>query len=139
MTGEYLEKLGLSENQIKIYLDLASYPESTVVQIHRRIEEPRSSIYLELERLINDGVVTSKKVGKSTLFKITDPKVFELNLKEESKKLKFLSQNLTEFEKEIKKLEKTKETKKTINVYMFFCINDIFLLQFRKIHRKTYR
>jgi sugar-specific transcriptional regulator TrmB len=117
LTQDYLNKLGLNENQIKIYLDLASYPESTVVQVHNRISEPRSSIYLELERLINEGYVTSKKVGKSTLFKITDPKVFELNLKEETDKLNFLTQNLGEFDTEIKKLKSTKETQKSINVY----------------------
>lgn len=116
-TNEYLTKLGLTDKQISIYLSLASYPDSTVVQISKRINEPRSSIYLELERLINLGFVISKKVGKSTLYKITDPKILELTLQNEASKLQFLTTNLDSFAATIKTLEVTKEPPKAINIY----------------------
>ena len=115
--GDFLKKLGLTDNQTKVYLDLAAYPESTVVQIHKRIEEPRSTIYLELERPADRGFVISKKVGKSTYFKVTDPKVLQLNLEEEAKRLQFLNENLEGFDKKVKELEVTKETERTINIY----------------------
>jgi len=114
---DYLNKLGINKNQTKIYLDLASYPESTVVKISKRIRKPRSSIYLELERLINKGLVISKKVGKSTYFKITDPKILQLTIEEDSKRLDFLKKNLKSFDSGVKKLVTTKETPKTINIY----------------------
>ncbi len=116
-TVDYLTKLGLSQKQIKIYLDLAAHPESTVVQVHGRIQEPRSSIYLELERLIDEGFVISKKVGKSTLYKITDPKILQLVLEERAKNLQFLTQNLGSFSQDIKEFEVARETPKTINIY----------------------
>ena len=85
--GDFLSQLGLSKKQIRIYLDLAANPESTVVDIYRRIHQPRSSIYLELERLINKSYVISKKIGNSTFFKITEPKILKFSLEEEIEKL----------------------------------------------------
>jgi sugar-specific transcriptional regulator TrmB len=114
---EYLAKLGLSDNQIKLYLDLAAHPDASVVQISKRVIEPRSSIYLELERLIDLGYVISKKVGKTTLYKITDPKILALTLESEAAKIQFLTTNLTSFAASIKTLETAKEPPKTINIY----------------------
>lgn len=114
---QFLHQLGLSDQQIKIYLDLASNPESTVVGIHKRLYSPRSSIYLELERLIDKGFVISKKVGKTTCYKITNPDILKLTIEDEAKKLRYLKENLDEFSKSINDLEGNKETPKTINIY----------------------
>lgn len=114
---EFLKQLGLNSQQTKIYLDLASHPESTVVGIHKRLYRPRSSIYLELERLIDRGFVISKKVGKTTTYKITDPQILKLTIEEEAKRLHNLSENLGEFSKSINELEGNKEMPKTINIY----------------------
>lgn len=114
---EFLHQLGLNGQQIKIYLDLASNPESTVVQIHKRLFRPRSSIYLELERLIGKGLVISKKVSKTTSYKITNPEILELTIEEEAKKLLYLKKNLNIFSKSINDLESKKQTQKTINIY----------------------
>lgn len=114
---EFLKQLGLNDGQIKIYIDLASHPESTVVGIHKRIFSPRSTIYLELERLIDRGFVISKKVGKTTLYKITNPDILKLTIEEEAKKLDFLKVNLKEFSKSIVDLESNNEAPKTINIY----------------------
>src|SRR3990167_8865675 len=93
---EFLNQLGLSDQQINIYLDLASNPDSTVVQIHKRLFSPRSSIYLKLERLIDKGFVISKKVGKTTVYKITNPEILKLTIEEEAEKLLYLKKNLGE-------------------------------------------
>lgn len=114
---EFLKHLGLSDEQIKIYLDLASNPESTVVAIHKRLYSPRSSIYLELERLIDRGFVISKKVGKTTFYKITNPEILKLTIDKEAEKLAILSKNLGEFSKSIIDLEGNKVAPKTINIY----------------------
>jgi sugar-specific transcriptional regulator TrmB len=114
---DFLTKLGLTDKQTKIYLDLAAYPESTVVQVNKRIAEPRSSIYLELERLTHDGLVISKRVGKSTYYRITDPKILQLKLESEATKLQFLTQNLDLFNQDIKTLEITKQPPKAVNIY----------------------
>lgn len=113
----FLQKLGLSDQQIKIYLDLASHPESTVVDIHKRLFSPRSSLYLELERMIYKGFVISKKVGKTTFYKITNPDILRLKIEEEATKLNFLKDNLSDFSKRINDLEDNKKIPKTINIY----------------------
>ncbi len=115
--NEYLAKLGLSSRQIKVYLDLAAYPESTVVEINKRVLSPRSTIYLELERLINLGFVISKKIGKSTHYKITDPKILQLTLTNEATKLEFLTSHLQSFSQNIQALSISPTPPKTINIY----------------------
>ncbi len=114
---EFLRQLGLTNQQIKIYIDLASHPESTVVGIYKRIFFPRSSIYLELERLIDRGFVITKKVGKTTFYKITNPDILRLTIEEETKKFNNLSENLGEFAKNIGELEGNTAAPKTINIY----------------------
>jgi len=115
--NDYLTQLGLSKKQIKIYLDLAAHPESTVVQVHKRIHQPRSSIYLETERLIDKGFVISKKVGKTTFYKITNPEILQLSLEEEAQKNNFLIKNLPDFYHSIKDLKAVSDEQKTINLY----------------------
>lgn len=114
---EYLTKLGLTPKQVDIYLDLAKHPDSTIVQAHKRLGSPRSSLYLESERMIDKGIVISKKVGKSTLYEITDPRIMELTLESESAKLNFLTSNLKSFIKNITNLKDKPEPAKTINIY----------------------
>jgi sugar-specific transcriptional regulator TrmB len=117
--NKFLAKYGLTARQSKIYLDLAAKPESTVVATGKRTKYPRSTIYLELERLMGMGLVISKKVGKSTLYKITDPKVMEHSLREESEKLSFLNKNLSDFNKQLESLKEAEENgeQRTINIY----------------------
>lgn len=114
---EYLTTLGLSNKQVKIYLDLASHPESTIVSLNKRLSIPRSSLYLEAERLLDKGFVISKHVGKSTYYKVTDPKILQLTLEEESTKLDYLTGNLKDFADNILKLNTASEPKKMINIY----------------------
>ena len=103
--SDYLAQLGLSKRQIRIYLDLAAHPDSTVVHIHKRITLPRSSIYLEAERLIDKGYLISKKVGKTTFYKITNPEILQLSLEDEAQKTNFLIENLPDFYHSIKNLK----------------------------------
>ncbi len=115
--NRYLSTLGLTQKQITLYLDLAGHPDSTVVQVHKRVNEPRSSIYLELERMIGLGFVISKKVGKSTQYKITDPHVLKFRFEEEKNKLQYLVSNLSEFALTVKQLGQAQAPKQTINIY----------------------
>ena len=88
-----------------------------MVEVHNRIHEPRSSIYLELERLINIGYVISKKVGKSTHYKTTNPHSLQPTLEKESEKYKFLIDNLNDFSQNLNQLKTTKDSPQTINIY----------------------
>ena len=114
---DFLTQFGLSERQIKIYLDLAANPESTVVAVNKNIKLPRSTIYLELQRLIQRGLVISKVVGKTTYFKITDPKALKLSFEDEESRLQELTSNLDAFNKTIKGLQGMKEKPMSVNIY----------------------
>lgn len=81
--GEFLKNLGLSDRQVEIYLDVSSFSQSSVVEIAKRTEIPRSTIYLELDRLIKKGLVTVQKIGASKKYSVTRFENFKLKLEEE--------------------------------------------------------
>lgn len=56
---EYLKRLGLSKKQRKILYSLSKHKESSVVEISTDTKIPRSSIYLELDRLEEMGFAVS--------------------------------------------------------------------------------
>lgn len=116
-TGEFLKQLDLNDKQIDIYLDLAAYPDSTVVEISRRIKLPRSSIYLELDRLIQKGLALSLKVGKTMKFSIADPNNLKVKILDESDKLRYLINNVENFAEEVEKLRGVRTSTNSINVY----------------------
>jgi sugar-specific transcriptional regulator TrmB len=114
---EFLQNLGLNSKQIDIYLYLASSPESSVVEIAKSIKRPRSSIYLELDRLISKGFVTSQKIGKTTKYKIIEPNSLKYKIKEEKEKLTSLTKNIDEFVKNIDHLKTPQASYNSIQVY----------------------
>jgi sugar-specific transcriptional regulator TrmB len=116
-TRDFLKQYGLTAKQIDIYLDLAAHPDSTVVNISKRARLPRSTIYLELQRLTQAGTVISKNVGKTTLFKVTDPKVLKLSLQDEVARLSNLTANLDSFNNMIQALAGAKPEPLSVNIY----------------------
>lgn len=114
---EFLSQLGLTHKQIRIYTDLAQNPDSTVVQISRRTGLPRSSIYTELDQLIDKGYVHFKKVGKSTKFKITDPRNIKYELDEKSRLIAQLQANADQFVSQLLSGPATQKSHHSINVY----------------------
>lgn len=115
--NEFLTLLGLTQRQVQIYLDLAANPESTVVNISNRIKRPRSTIYLELEKLIQDGFVISEKVGKVNVFKITQPAALKFRLDEKLSRFHKLSVELNNFTQDLRGLEKSKSATNTVDIY----------------------
>jgi sugar-specific transcriptional regulator TrmB len=114
---KYLNELGLSENQQMIFISLASNPESTVVMIAKDTELPRSTIYLELDRLKSQGYVISKKVSKTTKFSITDPRNIKLLLNDEKGRIDTLFGNIDTFIEQIEKSAESSNSYSTINLY----------------------
>lgn len=82
---EELKKIGLSENEAKIYLALLELGSSTVQKIGEKAGTKRPTAYVQLESLMNQGLVTTFEKGKKTLFRAEDPeylkKVIEKNKK----------------------------------------------------------
>lgn len=79
-----LKKIGLSDNETKVYLALLELGSATVQQIAQKAEVNRPTTYVQLESLMKDGLVTSfekspnnKKRKTKTYFRAEDPEYLQ--------------------------------------------------------------
>lgn len=72
-----LKKIGLSENEARVYLALLELGNSAVQQIAQKAAIKRPTTYVQLESLMKRGLVTSFERGPKTLFRAEDPEYLQ--------------------------------------------------------------
>ncbi len=79
-----LREIGLSDNEIRVYLATLELKNASVALISSRTGLPRSTIYDTLNRLTEKGFIASYKKEKKLLYSAVDPKELlnQLKLKE---------------------------------------------------------
>jgi len=90
MQYQLLKKLGMNENEIKIYLFLLKTGESTAPEISKNTNIDKATIYRALDNLITLGFVSEIKINKIKRFTASPPhKLIDKTeeLKEELKKI----------------------------------------------------
>lgn len=92
--NQVLSSFGLSQKEQDIYLLLSKTSWSTVSSLAQKSSIKRTTIYRILESLQQKGLVETRIDDKSTLYQISDPKVFQSLLIESEKKLKQLKLGL---------------------------------------------
>ena len=107
---EDLKKLGLTENEIKIYLSLLKIGETPVGGIINDLKVHRQIAYNALDSLEKRNMIVKIIKNKVYHFKIADPKIIVENLQKQELIAKRLSKNI---EKEFKKSKHEHE----INIY----------------------
>lgn len=83
-----LKKIGLSENEAKVYLALLELGSSTAQQVAQKAELKRPTTYVQLESLMKRGLVTSFEKGVKTLFRAEDPEHLKQVLEKEKEEQK---------------------------------------------------
>jgi len=80
--GEILEELGLSKNEVKVYLTLLELGSATSWEISNRIKIHRTNTYDALSRLVKKGLVSYIQKKDKKLYEILDPSQLKNVLKE---------------------------------------------------------
>lgn len=83
-----LKKIGLSENEAKVYLALLELGSSTAQKIAQKAELKRPTTYVQLESLMKRGLVTSFEKNTKTLFRSEDPEHLKQVLEKEKEEQK---------------------------------------------------
>ncbi len=79
MEFDSLIQLGLTEAEAKIYSAILKLKTCTVREISKECGFHRTNIYDVLEQLIEKGLATTSREGKTTIYSATDPKnLYEL-------------------------------------------------------------
>ena len=94
-----LKLLGLTDNEIKIYLMLLENPRSSGTDIRRKITIANSAMYSSIDVLISKGLIIYEKLQTGRLYSALDPEVISAILEEQRKKIEAKIPFLKELQK----------------------------------------
>lgn len=83
-----LEKIGLSSNEIKVYLYLVDHGQSKAGDIAKGTEIQRSSAYGAINSLVHKGLVAYAMIGKVKFFQATSPNRLVEYIREQEETIK---------------------------------------------------
>ena len=98
-----LERVGLSHNEVKVYLFLVDYGHSKAGRIAKETGIQRSSAYAAINSLTYKGLISYAKVGEVKFFQGTSPERLIEFIKEKEDLIKDLIPELTQRYKAAKK------------------------------------
>ncbi|MEK6874940.1 MAG: helix-turn-helix domain-containing protein [Nanoarchaeota archaeon] len=94
MDTDILRKIGLTENEIKIYLHMLKSGSSTAYEICKQTGIYRVHVYDKLEQLMNKGLVTHVYQGAKKYFQATHPSKIKHYLEDQKRELELLEQEV---------------------------------------------
>ncbi|MFA6889299.1 MAG: helix-turn-helix domain-containing protein [Candidatus Woesearchaeota archaeon] len=94
MNTDVLRKIGLTENEIKIYINLLKIGLSTAYDIGKNTGIYRVHVYDKLEQLMNKGLVTHVYKGAKKYFQATHPSKIVHYLEDKKKELELQEQDV---------------------------------------------
>ncbi|MCK4552826.1 hypothetical protein KAT80_01350 [Candidatus Pacearchaeota archaeon] len=123
MNTEILKELGLTKNEITIYLFLLREGDSTTGAIIKTTKIANSRVYESLNSLISKGFATYNLQKNGKHFQATEPKIFLEKQKELKEKIEILVPQLSS-------LRKTEKDETTMAIYEGY---EGFKIAFKKI------
>tara|TARA_Y100000310_G_scaffold166291_1_gene166007 strand:+ start:350 stop:1084 length:735 start_codon:yes stop_codon:yes gene_type:complete len=84
---EKLKLLGLTDNEIKIYVLILKLGKCTGTEIRRKTGIANSRVYAALDTLLQKGIITYEKRQRGKLYSALDPDVISEVMKERMKKI----------------------------------------------------
>lgn len=99
---EELKEIGLTENEIQIYITLLKLGTSTPAQIAEKTGFSRSYVYDALQRLLEKEIINSIYIKNKKNFQATNPKHLQELIKSKLEKIELVIPQLLEFIKPLK-------------------------------------
>lgn len=118
MNKKILEEIGMTPNEIEVYLSLLKVGLSTTTNIIKESKVHASKIYSILDRLIDKGFATKTIINKKTQYQVSDPEMIKIYLEN---KRKNIDSQLTEIKKimpEIRNLKESKSKDEEVQVFL---------------------
>ena len=103
---EKLKFLGLSNNEIEIYIALLKNPQSTGAVVKRLTGISNSRVYSSIDTLIGKGLVTYERISTGRLFSAVDPEMFKQIMEDRKQQIEEIVPKLKSL-----KIEKGESTK----------------------------
>jgi len=107
MFEKYLQDIGLSDKEASVYLALLAYENASALEIAKKTNIKRPTVYTALESLAKKGLVSETTVGKKTYYYAEVPEKLEslierkmVSLRESQKTLKDIIPQLKSLSRE---------------------------------------
>jgi sugar-specific transcriptional regulator TrmB len=108
MLEKYLQEIGLSDNESKVYVALLQVDNDSVLDIAKKTKINRTTIYLILDSLSKKGLIGEVKIDKKVRYQAEPPERLETYtenqktvLEERSKRLKDIIPQLKSIQREV--------------------------------------
>lgn len=112
-----LEEIGLTKNEVKVYLALSKIGLTTTSLIIKKTGINTSKVYESLERLLKKGLVSYTIIKNKKHWQAEDPKRIREFLEEEKKKIEQKEKKMINIIPELRELRKIKHKAPEYSIY----------------------
>lgn len=117
MNTEVLRKIGLTKNEVKIYLTLLKSGTSTAYKLSQTTGIYRVHVYDKLEQLITKGLVSYIYEGAKKHFKATSPSKLKQYIEDKKKELEQQEKEVTSILPELEAMEESPKEDTSVEVF----------------------
>ena len=117
MNTDILRKIGLTENEIKIYLNLLKSGSSIAYEIGKQTGIYRVHVYDKLEQLMDKGLVTHVYRGAKKYFQATHPSKIKQYIEDQKRKLEIQEQEVNTILPELEAMTKIPKEDTFVEVF----------------------
>ena len=117
MNKEILRKIGLTDSEIEVYLDLIKHGESLASEIASRVNISRTYVYDAIQNLIDRGLITYVIKNNRRYFKALEVEKLLEYLDERTEQLKKQKQEVNKLIKKLKVLQTPIKKKPVVEVF----------------------
>jgi len=103
---KYLEEIGLSEKEAKIYLTLLQFDSANIQEITNKSKINRTTVYPVLETLTKKGLVNESVSNKKTTYQAVSPEHLETFIEQQKIKLQEKLHRLKDIIPQIKSIQR---------------------------------
>jgi len=115
--NENLKKIGLTDNEVKIYLNLFKLGAVIASSIAEKTNIHRTNVYDSLEKLIKKGLVTATIKNDIKYFSVTDPNNLLNYIAKKKQEIKKDENSIKKIIAELRSIKPIDETKQKVSIF----------------------
>ena len=112
-----LKKIGLTDNEVKIYLSLFKLGDATASSVAEKTNIHRTNVYDSLEKLIKKGLVTATIKNEVKYFSATDPNNLLNYIEKKREELKKDEKLIKEIVSELRSIKPIDDAKQKVSIF----------------------
>lgn len=117
MLEKYLQNIGLSEKEAAVYIMLIQVDDASVIDIAKKTNINRTTVYIVLESLEKKGLVSETTLGKKTHYQAEPPERLETYVQRQKVTLDEYSKRLVDVIPQIKGIQRETGVRPIVKLY----------------------